>query len=72
MKKPKSNNKPKTSTQKKKRFIALARVSSREQEREGFSLDIQVDALNAYAERQNGTIIKLWRTLLLAVGELAG
>ena len=53
--------KPKTSTQKKKRFIALARVSSREQEREGFSLDIQVDALNAYAERQNGTIIKLWR-----------
>ena len=61
MKKPKSNNKPKTSTQKKKRFIALARVSSREQEREGFSLDIQVDALNAYAERQNGTIIKLWR-----------
>lgn len=53
--------KPKISTQKKKRFIALARVSSREQEREGFSLDIQVDALNAYAERQNGTIIKLWR-----------
>jgi len=35
------------------KFIALARVSSREQEREGFSLDIQVDALNAYAERSN-------------------
>ena len=53
--------KPKSSTQKTKRYIALARVSSREQEREGFSLDIQVDALKAYAERQNGTIIKLWR-----------
>lgn len=46
---------------KKKKFIALARVSSREQEREGFSLDIQVDALNHDAERRNGTIIKLWR-----------
>lgn len=46
---------------KKKQFIALARVSSREQEREGFSLDIQVDALNLDAERRNGKIIKLWR-----------
>jgi DNA invertase Pin-like site-specific DNA recombinase len=45
----------------KKRFIALARVSSREQEREGFSLDIQVDALNLDAERRKGKIIKLWR-----------
>src|SRR5207247_515026 len=45
----------------KKRFIALARASSREQEREGFSLDIQVDALNFDAERRNGTVIKLWR-----------
>ncbi len=44
-----------------KRYIALARVSSREQEREGFSLDIQVDALQAYADRQGGTIVKLWR-----------
>jgi site-specific DNA recombinase len=61
MKKPKPNKKPQASTQKKKRYIALARVSSREQEREGFSLDIQVDALKAYAERQNGTITKLWR-----------
>ena len=61
MKKPKSDKKPQASTQKKKRYIALARVSSREQEREGFSLDIQVDALKAYAERQNGTITKLWR-----------
>ena len=39
--------KPKLSALKKKQFIALARVSSREQEREGFSLDVQVDALNA-------------------------
>lgn len=45
----------------KKQFIALARVSSREQEREGFSLDIQVDALHAEAERRNGKIVKLWR-----------
>ena len=44
-----------------KRYVALARVSSREQEREGFSLDIQVDALNAYAERNNGKIIRLFR-----------
>ncbi len=44
-----------------KRFIALARVSSREQEREGFSLDVQVEALTKYAERQGGQIIKLFR-----------
>ena len=45
----------------KKQFIALARVSSREQEREGFSLDIQVDALKLEAERRKGEIVKLWR-----------
>lgn len=44
-----------------KRFLALARVSSREQEREGFSLDIQEDALKREAERRHGHIIKLWR-----------
>ncbi|MCO6454889.1 MAG: recombinase family protein [Pirellulaceae bacterium] len=44
-----------------KRFVALARVSSREQEREGFSLDVQVDALRQYAERHNGEIIRLFR-----------
>jgi DNA invertase Pin-like site-specific DNA recombinase len=42
-------------------FLALARVSSREQEREGFSLDIQEDALKREAERRHGKIIKLWR-----------
>ena len=44
-----------------KRFVALARVSSREQEREGFSLDVQVDALRLYAERNNGEIVKFFR-----------
>lgn len=44
-----------------KQFIALARVSSREQEREGFSLDVQVDGLNLDAERRKGKIVKLWR-----------
>ena len=44
-----------------KQFVALARVSSREQEREGFSLDVQEDALKAYAEKHSGTIVKLFR-----------
>ncbi len=35
-----------------KQFVALARVSSREQEREGFSLDVQEDAL-----RHDGNIL---------------
>ncbi len=47
------------STQKK--FVALARVSSREQEREGFSLDVQEDALRKYAASNNGKIIRLFR-----------
>ncbi len=37
-----------------KNFVALARVSSREQEREGFSLDVQEDALHKHAERDGG------------------
>jgi len=44
-----------------KKFLALARVSSREQEREGFSLDVQEDALRRYADRNGGTLIKLYR-----------
>ncbi len=44
-----------------KRYVALARVSSREQEKEGFSLDVQEDALRAYAEKEGGRIVKLWR-----------
>ena len=44
-----------------KQFVALARVSSREQEREGFSLEIQEDALQRYATQAGGQIIKLWK-----------
>lgn len=44
-----------------KRYLALARVSSREQEREGFSLDVQESALLRYAEVHDGVIIKLFR-----------
>ncbi len=42
-----------------RRYVALARVSSREQQREGFSLDVQEEALRRYAARQDGQIIKL-------------
>jgi len=44
-----------------KRFVALARVSSREQEREGFSLDVQEEALRHYAERHDGEIVQFFR-----------
>ena len=42
-------------------YLALARVSSREQEREGFSLEVQEEALKRYACRNGGEIIKLFR-----------
>ena len=44
-----------------RQFIALARVSSREQEREGFSLAVQEEALQRYAEAHEGMIVKLFR-----------
>lgn len=44
-----------------KKFVALARVSSREQEREGFSLEVQEDALRKYAETHDGLIVKLFK-----------
>lgn len=44
-----------------KQFVALARVSSREQEREGFSLEVQEDALKRYAEAHDGKIVKLFK-----------
>lgn len=44
-----------------KRFVALARVSSREQEREGFSLEVQESALEGFAKRSGGQITKLYR-----------
>jgi DNA invertase Pin-like site-specific DNA recombinase len=44
-----------------KQFVAMARVSSREQEREGFSLDIQEDALRRYAESKGGKLVRLFK-----------
>lgn len=44
-----------------KQYVALARVSSREQEREGFSLAIQEDALQRYAQQNGGSIIRLFK-----------
>ncbi|MEP0843487.1 MAG: recombinase family protein [Phycisphaerae bacterium] len=44
-----------------KQFVALARVSSREQEREGFSLEVQEDALKRYAAQAGGEIAKLFK-----------
>lgn len=43
-----------------KRYVALARASSREQEREGFSLAVQEDALKRYAQQTGGIIIRLF------------
>ena len=44
-----------------KQYLGLAHVSSREQEREGFSLEVQEDALQRYAAQQGGQIAKLFR-----------
>jgi site-specific DNA recombinase len=44
-----------------KQYVALARVSSREQEREGFSLEVQADALQKYATAHGGAIIRLFK-----------
>ncbi len=44
-----------------KQFVALARVSSREQEREGFSLEVQEDALRRYALAAGGEILRLFK-----------
>lgn len=44
-----------------KQFVALARVSSREQEREGFSLEVQEEALIRYVKQQGGTILRLFK-----------
>jgi site-specific DNA recombinase len=44
-----------------KQFVALARVSSREQEREGFSLEVQEEALRRYASASGGEIRRLFR-----------
>lgn len=44
-----------------KQYLALARVSSREQEREGFSLEVQEEALARHAAAKGGEIAKLFR-----------
>tara|TARA_R110002072_G_scaffold303126_1_gene494848 strand:+ start:6997 stop:8490 length:1494 start_codon:yes stop_codon:yes gene_type:complete len=44
-----------------KQFAALARVSSREQEREGFSLEVQEEALKRYAAQEGGEIVKFFK-----------
>ena len=44
-----------------KQYVALARVSSREQEREGFSLEVQEEALQRYAEQHGGEIVRLFK-----------
>lgn len=44
-----------------KQFVALARVSSREQEREGFSLEVQEDALRRFATQSRGEIVRFFR-----------
>jgi site-specific DNA recombinase len=44
-----------------KQYAALARVSSREQEREGFSLAVQEEALRRYATQAGGEIMRLFR-----------
>ena len=44
-----------------KQFAALARVYSREQEREGFSLEVQEEALKRYAAQAGGEIVKFFK-----------
>ena len=44
-----------------KQYVALARVSSREQEREGYSLEVQEEALRRYAAQHGGEITRLFR-----------
>ncbi len=44
-----------------KQFAALARVSSREQEREGFSLEVQEEGLQRFAAQAGGEIVKFFK-----------
>lgn len=43
-----------------KRYIALARVSGREQEREGFSLSVQVDGFKHYADQKKIELVRIF------------
>ncbi len=44
----------------KKKYVGLARVSSREQER-GFSLDTQEEEIRRHVQRAGGELVRLWR-----------
>lgn len=44
-----------------KKYIAWARVSSREQRDEGFSLDVQLDAFEDYARREKAVLQKTFK-----------
>jgi site-specific DNA recombinase len=44
-----------------KQFIGLARVSSKEQQREGFSLEVQEEAIRRYVEKGGGRLVRLWK-----------
>lgn len=44
-----------------KQFVALARVSSPRQKREGFSLEEQESVLRGHSQREGGEIVKLFK-----------
>lgn len=44
-----------------KKYIAWARVSSREQRDEGFSLDVQLDAFEDFARREKAVLLKTFK-----------
>ena len=44
-----------------KKYVALARVSSREQEKEGFSLEVQEEGLQRCAKQRGGKIVRMFR-----------
>lgn len=43
-----------------KHYIAVARVSSREQEREGFSLEVQLDGFRQYIKKHKGVLERVF------------
>lgn len=45
----------------KKKYMAWARVSGREQEREGFSLDVQIDGFKEFGRREKADIDPIFR-----------
>lgn len=43
-----------------KNIVALTRVSSQEQKEEGYSSEVQEDAIREYAKREGATVRKLF------------